>query len=44
MLRTYEFYEEEYFISRDEIDRISKIISDFEKGNLRLTAVLASLK
>lgn len=32
MLRTYEFYEEEYFISRDEIDRISKIISDFEKG------------
>lgn len=32
MLRTYEFYEEEYYISRDEIDRISKIISDFEKG------------
>lgn len=32
MLRTYEFYEEEYYISRDEIDRISKIISDFENG------------
>lgn len=32
MLRTYEFYEEEYQISRDEVDRINKIITDFETG------------
>ena len=32
MLRTYEFYEEEYQISREEIDKINKIITDFETG------------
>ena len=32
MLRTYEFYEEEYQIPRGEVDKINKIITDFEAG------------
>ena len=32
MLRTYEFYEKELFVSSKEIDRINKIITDFEAG------------
>ena len=34
MLRTYEFYEEEYYISRSEVDKYNKIIEDFENGIL----------
>ena len=32
MIRTFEFYEDEYKITRMEISRIEKIVNDFEKG------------
>lgn len=32
MIRTFEFYEDEYKITRMEISRIEKIVADFEKG------------
>ena len=32
MIRSYEFYEENYKITRMEISRIEKIVADFEKG------------
>lgn len=34
MIRTYDFYEKEYKISRTEITRISKIIEEFESGTI----------
>lgn len=34
MLRTYDFYEEEYYITRSEVDKYNKIIEDFENGKL----------
>lgn len=34
MLRTYDFYEEEYCISKSDINKYNKIITDFENGIL----------